>query len=369
MWFGKPPEERDEGPRCGECQSRDVEETEAGPGFDPDAAVGGSGGGQTDQLREALQATPGVGASSVDYCVYWFENGVDGPSELHDLLCELGSVDQNISRRIVQSIYGEGDTDDAPAPFAVGGGADGDADGGTGDDIDTLDAIIKAKQAGLIDADDDGGVDSAEVADAVASAIEPSLNKVASAVAASQDGDNRDEIQALREEVEQLRKEKEKSKLNRLEEKIESLEQSGDPDNEILRLKQTREMLENAPSVSADAADSWGELAHSILDRMKSMERQRAMLGAPGADDRQPQYDPAPPQRGQPAPAPAAQQRPSPPQATADGGHRGGGSQAPADGSDDESGALGDKPTDPEKAEKSRKIRQNLGLAEEEDSE
>lgn len=368
-WRGKPPEERDEDPRCGDCGSRDVEEAETGPGFDPDAAVGGSGGGQTEQLAEALRHTPGIGDAAVSYCTYWFNESVAGPEDLNDLLLEVSGVDQQVARRIVTSIYGEGDADDAPAPFAVGGGAGGDTDDSTGGDTDTLDAIIKAKQAGLIGADDGGGVDSADVADAVASAIEPSLERVASAVAAAQDGDGRDEIQALREEVEQLREEREKSEMQRLEEKIESLEQNGDPDNEIMRLRETREALERAPSISAEAADEWGSVAHGLIDRLAAMQRQRELLGAPDVDDRQPTHRPEPVERGQPTPAQAPRQRPAPARATADGGTSpGGGSQTPTGGDDADRDPSDGEPTDSEMAERVREVRENLGIAEESDS-
>jgi hypothetical protein len=365
--LGKPLGEYEDGPRCGECGSRDPEIIESPLGFDPDEAVGGgTDDSQTEQLREALRATPGIGDSAVDYCTYWFKQSVDGPEDLHDLLLELGSVDQQVSRRIVTSIYGEGDGDDAPAPFAVGAPDDGDTDADTGDDTDTLDAIIKAKQAGLIDADDGGGVDSAEVAEAVTSAMEPALQQIASAVAATQDGDGRDEIQALREEVEQLREEREKSEYKRLEQKIEEIEAGTDPGSEIMRLRETRDMLENAPSVSAEAADEWGDVAHSLLDRLTAMQRQRELLGAPDVDDRQPEYAPAPTERGQRPPAQAPRQRPAPAQATADGGTApGGGSQAPTGGDGDDRDPSDGEPTDSETAERVREVRENLGIAEE----
>jgi len=369
-WRGKPLDERDENPRCGDCGSREVKEAEAGPGFDPNAAVGG---GEHDErateLKEALRATPGVGEAGAEYAAYWFSNGVDGPEDLHDLLLELGSVDQQVSRRIVTSIYGDGGGDpDAPAPFAVGG-SDG-AESADSGEADTLDAIIKAKQAGLLGGDDDGGVDSAEVAEAVAEAINPAIQQMAQAQAALAEGDGEGEVEALRREVEQLREEREKSELQRLEEKIEQLEGQADPDSEIQRLRETRDMLESAPSVSAEAADEWGDVAHSLLDRLTAMQRQRELLGAPDVDDRQPTHRPAAVERGQRPPAQAPRERPAPgPQATADGGTAPGGGRPPAGGNDADRDPSDGEPTDSEMAERVAEVRESLGIAEEEDSE
>jgi len=363
--LGKPLGEYEDGPRCGECGNRDPEIIESPLGFDPDEAVGGgTDDSQTEQLREALRATPGIGESAVDYVTYWFRESVEGPEDLNDLLLEISGVDTSVARRVVTSIYGEGDGDDAPAPFAVGGGADGDTDDGTDDGTDTLDAIIRAKKAGLIDSDDDSGVNSAELAEAIAEAINPAIQRMAQAQAALAEGDGEGEVEALRREVEQLREEREKSEIQRLEEKIEELE-ANDPDSEIRRLKETRSMLENAPEVSAEAADSWGEVAHGLLSRLADMQKRRELLDFSEADDRKPGYEPAPPQRGQPAPAQAPRPRPAPgAEATADGGTAPGGGRPPAGGDGDDRNSSDGEPTDPEKAEKSRKIRENLGIAE-----
>jgi len=323
-----------------------------------DAAVGGgTDGGKTERLRQGLAATPGIGTAAVDYCVFWFERSVSGPSELHDLLLELGgSVDQQVARRIVQSVYGESDGDDAPAPLTIGAPDDGDADGGTGGGEDTLDAIIRAKQAGLIE--QDSGVDSADVASAVAEAINPALRQMANAQASLAEGEDGGEIQELREEIEELREARRESELEKLREKVERMEGGADSDTEIKRLEETRRMFEDAPTVSAEAASEWSEVLHSLLDRAEGAARQRAMLGEPGADERQPSYTPAPaPGQGRPgqqAPMRPTQERPAP-------GPEANGGAAPAGASDGDAG----EPADSGAEERAQEIRGKLGISEE----
>jgi hypothetical protein len=370
-WRGKPLDERDESPRCGDCGSRDVEEVEAGPGFDPDAAVGG---GEYDErasdLKEALRATPGVGEAGAEYAAYWFDRSVEGPDDLNDLLLEVSGVDAPVARRIVTSIYGgDGGDADAPAPFAVGDsdGAESADAGGT----DTLDAIIRAKQAGLIDGDD-GGADSAEVAEAVASTLEPALRQIQATLA---EGEDSSQVQELREEIEDLRESRRRDEIEELREEISRIE--GDTDSEIRRLQETRDMLESAPSVSAEAADSWSDTLHGVLDRLQSM-RQQEEIWSPPDDDRKPDFEPPHVGRGgRGATAQAPRQRPAPGQqpaaarerataATADGGHPDAGEQALAGG---DGGAPGGEAVDSETAEKAREVRESLGIADEGGSE
>jgi TolA-binding protein len=326
-----------------------VEEVGAGPGFDPDAAVGG---GKYDDrastLKEHLNATPGVGEAGAEYAAYWFDRSVEGPDDLNDLLLEVSGVDAPVARRIVTSIYGDGGGGpDAPAPFTVGG-SDG-TEGADAGETDTLDAIIRAKQAGLIDSGD-SGVDSADVASAVAEAIRPALKQIAQVA----EGEDSSQIQALQEEIEELREARRQSEMEKLREKVERLEGGADTDTEVRRLKETRELLSDAPEVSASAVSEWGDLAHSIMDRMQSHARQREIMATEG--DNRPEYTPPRPAgRGRPRQqARSAQERPAP-------GPEVNGGAASAGASDDDGG----EPTDSGAAERAQEIRGKLGISEE----
>jgi hypothetical protein len=369
----KEPSEYSDGPRCSQCGERQkIAVEDVGPGFDPAAAVGADGGdGRVDDLSEALRATPGVGDAGISYATYWFSNGEDDAESLHDVLLEVDGVGTQAARRIVESVLGESETPDGAAPFTLDGGGDG------GDDEDFIDKLAKAQRAGLIgEGRDNSGMEAEAVAQAVSEAMAPVVKQMAQnqqmLTESRQDGDS--ELEELREEIEELRNEREREELRQLEEKIERLERDGGPDEDIARLRETREMLENAPEISAEAADSWGSLAHGLIDRLKSAERQRAMLGAPGADARQPSHAPRVPGQGHPRqPSPgvgeqAGQQRPA---SATDGGQTDVNEQAPAgDDTDDDTAddaaddaADGDENAVSDVEQKGRQIRQRLGLS------
>ena len=365
-WQGKPPEAREDDPRCSECGGRAVEEVEAapGPGFDPNRAVGGrSDGGRTEQLAEALRATPGVGDAGTEYACYWHAHGADDAESLHEVLLEVDGVSQPAARRIVESVLGEqGEPDDA-APFALDGPDGGDSDGET-----FIDQLAKAKRAGLLGNEGGGGTDAEAVATAVTEAISPVLQQMSQTqkmlAESRQDGDS--ELDDLRQQVEELAEEREREELRELESEIQDLKRGSDPDEDIARLRETREMMKEMPTVSAEAASEWSGVLHSLIDRAESAERQRAILGEPGADSRQPEYVPRPPGQGRPrqqAPAQAPRQRPAPgPQATADGGTAPGGGRPPGGASDDDRDPSGGEPTDSEMAERAAEIRESLGI-------
>lgn len=360
----KPPDEYDDGPKCSECNRRTEVSVESdGPGFDPAAAVGTGGGDdqRVEDLTDSLKATPGVGQAGVDYAVYWFKNGSDDAESLHDVLLEVDGVGTQAARRIVESVLGEQGEPDGAAPLTLDG-----PDGGGGDGETFIDQLVKAKRAGLLGDDGGGSTDAEAVAQAVSEAMAPALKRVSQTqqmlAESRQDGDS--ELDELRQQVEELREEREREELQELEAKIDNLERDSDP--EIARLQETRELLSDAPEVSATAAREWARVAHSVLDRAKSHEIQREIMAAEG--DNRPAYSPQrPAAQGRPrqqAPMRPAQERPgSRPQATADGGTRGGGSHAPAGGDGDDAADEDAEPTDEDAEGRADAIRDKLGLS------
>jgi DNA-directed RNA polymerase subunit RPC12/RpoP/FtsZ-binding cell division protein ZapB len=389
-WSGKPIEAREDSPRCGECQSRDVE---AVPGDGDDSPVL-KHQGREQRLREALGSVPGVGEAGVEYAtsMWSLTDASRGPEALRDVISEIEGVTEKQARRVASAVFQVEPRERDRRPLD-GGRESADESGTSSRSADNLTALIRAREAGLIGGED-SGVDSAEVAEAVAEAINPALRQMANAQASLAEDEDGGEIQALREEIEDLRESRRRDEIEELREEISRIE--GETDSEITRLKETRDMLESAPSVSAEAADAWSDTLHGLLDRLKSMERQQEIWSPPGAgDDRGPDFEPphvgrggrgataqAPRQR--PAPAPgqqpaspgeqAGRQRPA---SAADGGTPGGegrpqaaaggdGTGAPGDegrspAGGDDAGGEGGEPTDAE--EKNREIRKKLGLS------
>jgi hypothetical protein len=314
---------------------------------------------------------PVVGDAGIEYACYWHSHGADDADSLYDVLLEIDGVTQQSARRIVESVLGESGEPDGAAPFALDG-----PDGGGGGGETFIDQLVRAKKAGLVGGSDDPGTDAEAIAAAVSEGISPVVNQMAQTqkmlAENRQDGDS--ELDELREEIEELREEREREELRELESKIDRLERDGGPDEDIQRLRETRSMIEEAPTVSAEAASEWAEVAHSILDRIKSAERQRAMLGEPGADSRQPGYVPQPPGHGrprQPSPAAGEQAAVSRPESATDGGQMDASEQAPAgddtaddtadDAADDADG--GDESAASDVEQKGRQIRERLGLS------
>lgn len=290
---GKPPEEREESARCGSCNSRDVEIRHPGPGFDPDVATGAGDDDTAEALREALLATPGVGEQGAEYAVYWFDHSVESAEDLHDVLLDVDGVDQTVARRIVDTVYvGDGAGGDAPAYYGDDGG--GDADGAGESDGGALDAIIKAKQAGLIG--NDGGDDASEVARAVSEAMSPALRQMSEtqqmlAEAMRDDGaDGGGRVEELKGEVESLREtlreEQRESEIERLEQKIEKVEGGPVSDEDLLRLRETRSMLEDLPKTSAEAAGAWEDILLGLTDRLQHAQQNRPLWSPEEADAR-----------------------------------------------------------------------------------
>jgi DNA-directed RNA polymerase subunit RPC12/RpoP len=386
-WSGKPIEAREDSPRCSECQSREVE---AIPGDGDDGPVL-KHQGREQRLREALGSVPGVGEAGVEYAtsMWSLTDASGGPEALRDVISEIEGVTEKQARRVASAVFQVEPRERDRRPLD-GGRESADESGTSSRSADTLDALIRAREAGLIPSEANSGVDSAEVASAVAEAINPALRQMANAQASLAEDEDGGEIQALREEIEDLRESRRRDEIEELREEISRIE--GETDSEITRLKETRDMLESAPSVSAEAADSWGDTLHGLLDRLKSMERQQEIWSPPG-DDRGPDFDPPTPTRGgRGATAQAPRGRPAPgqqpaatgeqagrqrPTSAADGGHPGAREQAPAGG--DGTGAPGGEgsppaggdgggdsgvPTAPETAERVREIRENLGITE-----
>lgn len=368
-------------PKCPECNSRSPDFNFDSPGFDPDRAVGAEEGDtRVEELEEALRATPGVGEAGVSYASYWFSNGgADDPEALHDCLLELDGVGTSAARRIVESVFGEEKADDGTPPFSFGDG---------GGEPSFIDQLVKARRAGLVGGSESGATDAEAVAQAVSEAMRPALQQMSQTqqMLAESRQDENSELDDLREDLQELREEREKEELAALEEKIERMAGDGGPDEELAKLRETREMVENAPQISAKAAKDWESVAHSLLDRLTSLERQRAMLGEPGADARQPAYTPPHRQEGRPQQRPAetqragqqpARERPegsppsgsaghqqpaSHPDATTDGGRGDDREVEPGESADDP-----DADADGAAEEKGREVREKLGLDSDDD--
>jgi hypothetical protein len=280
-----------------------------------------------------------------------------GPEALRDVISEIEGVTEKQARRVASAVFQVEPRERDRRP--LDGGRESADESRTSS---TLDALIRAREAGLV-GDDGGGTDAEAVAKAVSEAMAPALQQMSQTqkmlAESRQDGDSG--LDELRQRVEELAEEQQREELRELKNKIQSLERGSDLDEEIARLRETRSMLEDAPTISAEAASEWSEVLHSLLDRAEGAARQRAMLGEPGADDRQPSYTPAPaPGRGRPGQRAATrptQERPAP-------GRQANGGAAPAGASDGDAG----EPADSGAEERAQEIRGKLGISSESDS-
>ncbi|MFB6107672.1 MAG: hypothetical protein ABEJ82_02380 [Haloplanus sp.] len=260
-WECKPPEELEDGPRCSDCGSREVEVE------DDFSDIIGPATSRRDRLEEALEALPGVGERKKSYALKMWDGfeAVRTPSELRGLVADLDGVDDRAASMVVGEVFedaeepADGDGSPAPQPPAQPPPQQG---GGT----DALEAIVALSEAGLIGggADGDSGTDPEEVAAAVGETVNEAMTQIARtqqqlAQAIQQDGGESEQVAELKEEVEKLREENREKELEHLREKVEELESGSDPDPEVAKLRHTAE-------VQRDAMDKLNQTANRLID-------------------------------------------------------------------------------------------------------
>lgn len=323
-------DEYDDGPRCSECGSTAVEvgdsdgpaDPHAGPGFDPDLATGSDADDDAEELREALMATPGVGKQGAEYAVYWFKKSVESPEDLHEVLTDVDGVDQQVARRVVETVYSESDADDAEVPtYSAERGREGaEASTDSGGSPDTLEAIIRAKEAGLL-GDSDDGDDAEKIAQAVSEAMSPALKELSQTQQmmaqslADDGGGEKSDVAQLREELEQMRQEQEREEIRRLEEKLEEIRKgTGADDPEVLKTdrhvdfkeKQLETLNKNIRTLPNELADAVERAIPALKELQHGRGRPAERLWSPPDEGPRgrPSYSPEEVGRDQQAPSP-----------------------------------------------------------------
>ena len=263
----KPPGEMEDGPRCSECGSYSVEQVPEPPqGGDP----------RRERLKSALEATPDVGEKWTNYVLdRWdrFDAVKRDESRLMELLQQVKPLSQTDAKWLVKDVF---ESVDPPTIERQEPSDDGGSDGGS-DLVETVRAMREMREMAAPEQDAANGQ---EIAEAVAEAVRPVMQQQSEmqqmlADAVADDGGKSERVERLENQIESLKEElaekRRSEEVERLEKKIKDLEQKKVNDEEVLRMRETRELLNDAPRTSAEVANELETPMMALIDRLEGI--------------------------------------------------------------------------------------------------